>query len=208
MDCRSGAVVGDGFTAAEPAPVVGVAEDEAGRVAGACAAFGAAEVGVEADGSLGEGAGGAMFAAFWIPIGLSSSSSFWALAGLGDAALGDLEDKGLSSSSAGGGLTLRALGEAAVGALDFEERGASSSSVGADAVAGTNLGDVAFLGDVTWSPFMGKDSDSQLEAGQRGDRRQRSVQIQQHACCCRAVPLLWLHDWVQCTGLVNIGLHA
>ena len=128
-------------------------------------------MGVEADGSLGEGAGGAMFAAFWIPIGLSSSSSFWALAlalaDLGEATLSDLDDRDLSSSSSGGGFTLGALGEAAVGALFFEERGTSSSSLAADILTGASLGDVAFLGDVTWSPFMGKDLDFKLEAEQR-----------------------------------------
>jgi len=160
MDCKSGAAVVEGLTEAAPAPVVGVAEVEEGRVAGAGAAFGGAEIGVEEEESLGEGAGGAMAVTAWIPIDLSSSSSFWALAlalaDLGEATLSDLDDRDLSSSSSGGGFTLGALGEAAVGALFFEERGTSSSSLAADILTGASLGDVAFLGEVTWSPFMGK----------------------------------------------------
>ena len=61
--------------------------------------------------------------------------------------LGDLADKGLSSSSSGGGLTLATLGEEAMGVLVLEEMGKSSSSLGAVALTGANLGEVALRGD-------------------------------------------------------------
>ncbi len=73
------------------------------------------------------------------------------------AALGTLAEKGLSSSSSGGGFSLDPLGEAAAGVLSFEERGTSSSSLCTDTLTGANGGDVAFRGDVAWSAFIGKE---------------------------------------------------
>jgi hypothetical protein len=99
--------------------------------------------------------------------GLSSSPSFGvtaaATACLGEVTLSALEDKGLSSSSSGSGFTLATFGdEDTIGVLGKEEMGTSSSSVVEDTLTGAILGEVAFRGDVTLSPFIGEDS-SQLK---------------------------------------------
>ena len=95
--------------------------------------------------------------------GLSSSSSFGvtaaATACFGEVTLFALEDKGLSSSSSGCGFTLATFGdEAPIGVLGKEEMGTSSSSVVEDTLTGAILGEVAFRGDATLSPFIREDS--------------------------------------------------
>jgi hypothetical protein len=153
MDCKSGvATVG----------VFGAADAGAEGTTGVGAALDAADDDTAEEGSLGEGAEDTATEEVTdlVPMELTTSPRIGvfaaATAALGEVILGDLADKGLSSSSSGGGLTLVTLGEEATGVLVLEEMGMSSSSLGAVALTGANLGEVALRGDFAWSPFMRK----------------------------------------------------
>ena len=150
MDCKSGvAKVG----------VFGVADAGAEGTTGVGAALDAADDDTAEEGSLGEGAEDTATEEVTdlVPMEFTTSPRIGvfaaATAALGEVILGDLADKGLSSSSSGGGLTLVTLGEEAMGVLVLgeeatgvlvlEEMGMSSSSLGAVALTGANLGEVA-----------------------------------------------------------------